>query len=204
MRTVTALARAVCFVLFFTYGAGKAGASPIDFSLDTSSLVGLGAFAFDAQLLDGDGVTNTSVTLDLFDFGGGGAVGAPTYVGGSSGSLSGNVVLNDSDFFKAFTQSFTPGTTLNFRLSLSTTALGVPQPEGFVLSILDSGGNPLATTDPTGFDSLIFGEIAATGSTFEAYAISTAAVPEPTSLVLLVTGLSALVARSRGTHSRRS
>src|SRR5688572_10229359 len=99
----------VAVALFLLCGSHQAAAGPVTYSFDTSSLVGLGDFGFDALLIDGDGANNTSITLDLYDFGRGAPSGSPTLVGGGTGDLSGVAGLTDVDFFNSFTQLFTPG-----------------------------------------------------------------------------------------------
>jgi hypothetical protein len=158
-------------------------AVPITFSSDTSALLGRGVFGFDLILVDGDGVANTTVAVDLFDLGGGSPAGAPSMVGSASGSLSSRVVLTDGAFLNAFTQSFLPGSTIGFRVDVTTTASGLPQPEGFQVSILDAAGNPIATNDASGLNALILAELSASTEAFQLFEI--VAVPEPVPVALV-------------------
>src|SRR5688572_23294366 len=97
---------AVLASIILVLAAESASAAPITYTFDTSSLVGAGDFGFAADLIDGDGFVNTTITLDLFDFGAGGAVGVPTQTGGATGSLGSTVTLADTDFFNSFVQTF--------------------------------------------------------------------------------------------------
>jgi hypothetical protein len=158
------------------------------FSLDTSSLLGTGAVAFDLQLIDGDG-PNTSLIVDLVDFGGGGTFGAPLYAGGASGSLGTSVVLTDTAFFNSFSQTFLAGSTLAFRLDVSTSSGGIPQPDGVQFSILGPNGLPFTTTDPAGLNALLFAELRIGGSAVQSFELTGSAVPEPASWILLTSGV---------------
>ncbi len=94
-------------------------------TVDTSSLVGNagGPFSLDFQLIDGSGIGdgNNSALLTNFNFGGGAALGTPTWndFGGSgvSGDLGSSVSLTDSDLpLDEFYQEFTPGSSLTFNM----------------------------------------------------------------------------------------
>ena len=179
----------------------QALASPVAFVFDTSALAGSDNVRFASDLIDGDGIGDTSITLDLFDFGGGGPVGVPSRVGGANGALDGTVRLTDTAFFSSFSQALTHGATLGFRLDVSTTALGLPQPEGFQFSLLDGAGVPFATTDPNGLNALIFREVSSGNVRFEQYAL----VPEPSTLSLCVIVVAGTILRRRlpcGLHVR--
>ena len=130
--------------------------------LDTSSLIGhpAGPFSIEFQLNDGSSIggdANNTVTLSSFTFGGGSAAGAPSNVGGSTGSLAGSVTITDSSFFNEFQQQFSPGSTLAFHVDLTTNVLagdedtlGVGSFDQFSFAILDNLGHEIPTTDPSG------------------------------------------------------
>jgi hypothetical protein len=81
-------------------------------------------------------------------------------------------------FIHAFPCSFTTG--------ILSTNLDQPTPDSFELAILSASGLPIPTTDPTGLDTLILTDLTSPLSP-QISAVGT--VPEPTSLVLLGTGL---------------
>jgi len=120
-------------------------------SLDTSPLIGssAGPFYIDFQLNDGSGIgdANNTVTINNFLFGGGNAVGNPLLtIGGASGGLSSSVSITDSKFLNEFTQQFNAGSTLNFRVNLTTNVDVGSTPDAFSFSILDNALAPLPTT----------------------------------------------------------
>jgi hypothetical protein len=153
--------------------ASTASAAP--FTFDTSALAG-GALTLAFDLIDGDSTANTQVTIDSFDLGGGAVSGSPTYVGGATGDTAAGIVLSDSSFLNSFLQDFTAGTVLTFDVAF--TGGGTVPPDGFAFSIL-SGGVPIATSDPTGANLLLFAEIGAGAPTIAQYA-----VPEPATWLL--------------------
>ncbi len=132
--------------------AHSASADIVDtFTMDTSPLVGNGAFTLDLQFLDGSGLpidlNNNTVTLTNFAFGAGGSPsGGGTATGGASGSLASGVALTDTDFFNEYFENFTPGALLSFTIDTTN----VPDPGGtpdlFTVAILDGMGNELPTT----------------------------------------------------------
>jgi hypothetical protein len=108
-----------------------------------------GPFSLAFELTDGSGTRdgNNIVTMSNFQFGlGGGVVGAPFTSGSASGDLSTSVALTDAQFDNIFFQGFTPGTILQFDLSLTTNVDPGGIPDEFIMSILDSSFSPLPTT----------------------------------------------------------
>jgi hypothetical protein len=129
--------------------AGKAQATYL-VSINTAPLIGhpAGPFSLAFQLGDGSGVGdgNNAAVLTDFTFGAGGSSsGTPQVVGGASGSLDSTVVLTDSGLVNSFAQTFTPGATLTFMLTLSTNLESGSVPDEFVFSILDNTGTPIPT-----------------------------------------------------------
>jgi hypothetical protein len=181
----------------------------LDVTLDTTALtVGPGGpFSLFFQLIDGSGLGNAdnTVTLSGFSFGSGGAEGSPTLEGDATGDLGTSVTLVDGAFFNAFLQGFTPGGVLSFALSITTNVDASGTPDAFAFSILDGGGFPLASLDPTLADTLMtivldssnpavltYGSDPARGS-LEVSApvvsqVPQVSVPEPASLSLLLVG----------------
>jgi hypothetical protein len=139
---------------FATVLAATASADSFDVSLNTSSLGGTQVLVF--GYTDGDGVADNSATMSNFNFGGGSAQGSPTYVGaGASGSLSGSVVVNDTDFSSLFYQSFTVGSSLSFLLNVTNNFAG-GTPDAFAMYVCDSTFSTCYSDDAsTGADLLL-------------------------------------------------
>jgi hypothetical protein len=139
-------------------GSTLAGATALQFTLDTSSLFGADAhLAFD--FLNYDPAPNR-VTINAFFTDG--TLGAARTLGGAAGTLSpGPVTLTDTDLFNEFLQPITLGNTVSFTLSLTEHApSGSPQ-DAFSFFLLDAPSDPtqvllplFATDDPTGADAL--------------------------------------------------
>jgi hypothetical protein len=115
--------------------------------MNTAPLAGhtAGPFSLEFQLNDGSGTNdgNNTASLSNFLFNGGAAVGSPTLNGGASGNLTSGVTLTDNSFFNQFIQGFTAGSTLSFRLSLSTNVGSGGTPDQFSFAILDKTGTEI-------------------------------------------------------------
>ena len=179
-------------------------------TMNTSSLVGLGPFTLDLQFVDGSGspadLNNNTVQLTNFLFGAGGsASGGGTATGGASGSLASGVTLNDSQFFNEYMEDFTPGAQLSF--TIDTTNLADPggTPDLFTVAILDSFGHELPTMGVAsefldislggGSGPLVttFGSAPGSSPSLAAPVVqpanTTAPVPEPSTISMLLAGL---------------
>lgn len=180
----------------------------LDVELDTTPLSGLTEpFSLAFQLIDGSGTgnTNNTVILHNFQFGvGGSTAGNPSLFGGATGDLSSSVTLLDSFFISEFTEGFTPGSALRFRVDLTTNPeVGAPNDQ-FTFSLLE-GLTALPTTGPG--NALLTVDLgSATVQTFGADpALSNIAlgapvvqvIPEPSTAALLSAGLVGLVALRR-------
>ncbi len=188
----------VVSTLSFMLGqATVSDATPFSVTFDTSSISG-GTYSLVFDLINGDGVSNNTVTLSSFAFGGGGPSGNPTLTGGSAGTLSTTVTLTDSVFLNEFMQDFTTGSVLSFTMDVLTN-FGGGTPDSFSMSLLDSSGIPISTSDPLGTDVFLAldmtpsSSIQSFSSTSPQYPIPVpqivANVPEPRTLFLFITGL---------------
>jgi hypothetical protein len=202
-----ALSLAVCAGALAGVSVARAQSVTYQFSVNTSTLVGntSAPFSLDFQLTDGSGNNdgNNTATLSNFSFGGGGApFGSANLSGNASGSLAAGVTLTDSVFFNEFYQSFTPGTTLSFDLTLTTHVDGGGTPDAFSFSILDN--NTLSIPTTMSGDFLLFANIDSAspvvqiGNGRDAFGgVSVAAVPEPGTVTLAGLGLAAVVVLRR-------
>lgn len=130
---------ALAFILGIALCAGSTRLLALDMtyhvSLDTMALRGsTNTFGLDFQLLDGDGLNNSSAVVHSFSFSGGAPRGTPVYIGGGSGSLLSEVLLSDLEFYNEVFQGFIPGTLLTFDLTLDSTATGLT-PDSFAFGI---------------------------------------------------------------------
>ncbi len=196
-----------------------------DVSLDTSPLrinPAGGLYSLDFAFTNGTLAGSNSATISNFSFGPGGAPGSSiTRIGGAAGSLSTSVVLTDPGLFNDFSQTFTPGSLLSFRVTL-TTNVDVPTPDQFSFSLLDRSGLPIPTTDPSTADALLVVEVTSTTPTPRVFRTDTSRtfpggesafnfgppvvtvmlVPEPSSLALMGIGLTAAGAALRPGRGR--
>jgi hypothetical protein len=154
-------------VAAFVLSGSCYGATIYNVTLTTSALISNSAspFALDFQLTSGDtstGVVNTA-SLSDFNFGSAGsaAVGSPfSNSGNVSGSLVSSVSLNtNGSFFNEFSQYFTPGNQLSFQLTL-TDNIQPSVPDEFSFQLIDATSTEVATSDPSGGDSLFLINIA--------------------------------------------
>ena len=140
--TITKTARLIAAIAAVGTASVSEAITTFNVSLDTSALVGhpSGPFYLDFQLIDGSGIgngNNTALVSD-FQFGGGGADGSATTIGGASGDLTSGITLVDTEFWNELYQAFTPGSWLSFAVTLSANAESGFAPDMFSFSILDS------------------------------------------------------------------
>lgn len=166
-------------------------------TVDTTPLAGLSGFlAFD--LLAGSPAPGNSALI--LGFSTDSTLGSGTPSGDTSGTLvPGPLTLGDNQFFNEWLQGIvTFGTTLSYRLDLGSAVIPGAIPDSFSFFLLDSSQVPFATTDPTGADALFTIDLTGPQSTplvfASSFAIATVepaatAVPEPSSLLLLLTAL---------------
>ena len=200
------------------WAAAPADASSFLVTVDTSSLAGTQTLGF--GLTNSDGASNT-VSLSNFDFGGGSAVTASqdctfggTFSGlGCSGDLSTTVTLEDLDLVAFFTQQFNPGTSLSFMLTATNNFVG-SVPDQFAMFLCDVTVTTCYSDDSsTGAMLLLdlvggtlspssFGVFGASDQELPAPVVTSAAVPEPATLLLVSGGLIGGLLRRRPNRSR--
>ena len=190
-------------VLSAVLAAGTARADTFIVTLDTAPLTGTHVLVF--GLTNFDAGSNTAV-LSEFSFGGGSAVAGSedcTLGGfvsglGCTGDLATSVVLQDLDPFGAFfTQQFTPGASLTFRLSITNNYAG-GTPDQLAMSVCDdtlstcysddAGTGALLLLDFSGAPLAPSSFIASGASAQNLGAPSVAQVAEPGTALLLLLG----------------
>jgi hypothetical protein len=184
-----------------------AAAATFQYTLDTSALVSLADLELDLQLIDGDGIANSTIVLSAFDFGGGSAMGSPSTTGGSSGTTASQVTLTDAAFLNAFTQGFVAGSSLAFSISLETSA-DAAFPDRFSVALL-AGGLEVPTTGTA--DEILGVDLGGNPLSMELYGsdpnrttidlppgtLNVASVPEASTVALLLAGTAAAIGRRR-------
>lgn len=174
-----------------------------DVVINTTPLNGVtGYLAFD--FISG---TPSGNTATISNFSSDGMLGTLTESGSATGTISpGPGVMNDSQFFNEVLQSFTFGKSVSFELALTTKFAAGNVPDNFSLYLLDSGQNPISTSDPTGSDSLLSFDITGEGATPAVYTspsatltitpTGTVTIPEPRSFGILMAAMALFLACS--------
>ncbi|HTS21714.1 MAG TPA: NF038129 family PEP-CTERM protein [Casimicrobiaceae bacterium] len=206
---------AILSLLLLAQQSAQAGVVTGSVSLDTSALAGTYEIAFVFTDGSGAGDANNTVTLSDFLFGAGGSPGtvdASLSAGGVGGDLASGASLIDSAFLNIFASSFTPGSVLSFDFALTTNVDPGGTPDQLSMVLLGGDGTPVASTDPSGADSLLTVDIDSTDPVFATFAsdltpapIVTEAttVPEPPSLVLLIMAFGLLLSERRRASAGR-
>jgi PEP-CTERM motif len=210
LNRVMRFVRCVTVTAVLLAAAATARADSFDVSLNTTSLSGPQILAF--GFTDGDGVADNNVTLSGFGFGGGNAVGSPDYEGttGVSGDLGSTINMNDPVFTALFTQQFDPGSSISFLLNITNNFAGVT-PDAFAMYVCDTSLN--CYSDDTNTQAMLVLDLTGTPLSPSSFTLNgasaqglpapvvtvasgTSTVPEPSSLLLLLGGVVALIAGS--------
>jgi hypothetical protein len=189
--------------LFFALRPGNAWADgvSVNVSVNTSGLASSPHSEIIFVLTDGSGLGdgNNTAALSNFAFGKGGSAGpvdAANTGGGATGDLTSGASLTDSAFTNTFAAFFTAGTQLSFVLNLTTNVDAGTTPDQFSFLILAPSGNPIPSSDPTGFDNLVSINLDSANPTIQSYSglvkvtpVGTLPTPEPSTALLFGLGL---------------
>jgi hypothetical protein len=165
-------------------------AASFQINIDTNLLTGnQGQLIFD--FIDGDGDINNSIRIE--DFNTDGSLEPATITGDISGTLPGEVIIKDTDFFTELLQPISLSTTIDFGLNFTEHFSGGSFPDSFAFFLFDESGisSLLSTSDPTGNDALFVLDITNAGLELQNFSptVSAQAIPEPNTLLIFGLGL---------------
>ncbi len=197
----------------FLLGVESASASAVTYqvTVDTSSIAGTSG-SLDFQFNPGS-LTSQAANLEILDFTSDGTLaGSPSLTGDVSGTLPGSVMFDNGTVYNDYFEGFTFGGTLSFEVSLFGPALTAPDGvstsgSAFAFSMFsDSGGTiPALTTDGiNGFAYTIDVNLDGTTSpTILSSELTASATPEPSSMLLFGSGLTAMLGLGANRGLRR-
>lgn len=153
------------------------------------------------SLTDGNGTGdgNNTITLSDITFGAGATLDPAVDTSNVTGTIDTTVSMADTTFDSSLGILFNPGATVSFLLDFTSNPDSGGTPDSFSFVMFDSNGNLVATSDPTGADTIMNLNLDGSNtSTFadSNYATVTAAsvaTPESSSLLLLMMGLAGIV-----------
>jgi hypothetical protein len=191
-------------LLFGAVGSAMADGLTYDVTVDTSSIAGTSG-SLDFQFNPGALVTQTA-NLQIQNFSTDGTLGGSILTGDAAGALPGTVTFDNLTGYNDYFTGFTYGSALSFLLNLSGPA--VTSPDGvstsgseFAFSMYsDAGGTiPVLSTDSVNGYALTAGinldGTATITNSSPQLTVTTpvTAAPEPSTLLLLGSGLASLV-----------
>lgn len=189
--------RTLAIGFLFTAAACAASIERI-YQIDTSSVLGIPGLVF-LQFNPGSDSHVAVAAVENFN-GFGATLGSPIYTGDAAGELELAVILNNTEPLNQVEQPITFGSNFLFRLVLewpdpptgtAPSTFGV-----FFISLADITPIPILTNDPSGAAMLV--DLFPDGTTSEHLGPFATAVPEPSSVALVLAGLTALAFRRRG------
>jgi hypothetical protein len=199
----------LCIALLLST-ATLAVADPITYivTVDSSSITGTTG-SLDFQFNPGP-LTTQAASLQILNFNSDGSLGgSPSLTGDVGGALPATLTFDNGTQYNDYFEDFTYGTTLSFEVSLYGPALSSPDGVStsgsvFAFSMFSdpAGTIPALTTDTAdGFaatvDVNLDGTTTVTDPSTQTTVDSSTVVREPSSLLLLATGLSGLAAMFR-------
>ena len=199
----------LCIALLLST-ATLAVADPITYivTVDSSSITGTTG-SLDFQFNPGP-LTTQAASLQILNFNSDGSLGgSPSLTGDVGGALPATLTFDNGTQYNDYFEDFTYGTTLSFEVSLYGPALSSPDGVStsgsvFAFSMFSdpAGTIPALTTDTVdGFaataDVNLDGTTTVTDPSTQTTVDSSTVIPEPSSLLLLATGLSGLAAMFR-------
>ena len=175
-------------------------------------------YSLDFTLTNGGSTTTgpNSVSLSGFNFTGGAVSGSSTITGSASGDFGSTATLSlaGNPAYSDINQAFTSATTaISFNVNLPDTFFTGTTPDNFSVSLLNSSGLPLATTDSINSTLLssdinssnpnaVYSGIGLFSSTSPSpsgvsISLSAESVPEPSRGLLALFGCAAMLFRRR-------